>query len=506
MRLINPNMSDPRLRQPRNYQLIIDGETLEAVSGERYTRYSPGYGVPVGTFAQAGTEDTDRAVAAARKAFESGPWPHMKAAERSQVLARVADLIAENHEELATIETLESGKAISQARGEIQGAADIWAYAAAQTRSITGETHNSLGDNTLGLVLREPIGVIGIITPWNFPLLIASERIPFALGAGCTVVIKPSELTPGTTTQLAMLALEAGLPPGVLNIIPGAGSLVGQRLVEHTDVDMISFTGSTTVGRGVMAGAASNIKKLGLELGGKNPQVIFDDADLDAAIDATLFGAYINAGECCISGSRVIVQETIADEVATRLSELASRIPVGDPLNNETLVGAIVNPEQLHTITELVTSGDDEGATTLCGGQTAFEEAGHYFLPTVLGDVTPSMRVAREEIFGPVLSISTFQDEQEAIRIANDTAYGLSAGVWSRNLDRAFNTARRIKAGRMWINNFIESFPEMPLGGYKQSGIGREGGHYGFDEYTEVKTLNVHIGPRTDWWHPDAQT
>jgi betaine-aldehyde dehydrogenase len=478
----------------------IDGQWVEAQTGERYTRESPAHGVTVGDYPLAGADDTDRAVAAARRAFDDGPWPRMAGAERAKRLLKVAELIRANREELALIEVLESGKPIAQARGEMDGCAGLWEYAATLCRHIYGDTYNTLGDDMLGLIFREPIGVVGMITPWNFPLLIISQKLPFALAAGCTAVVKPSELTPGTTLRLGKLIEAADFPPGAVNVITGYGLPAGARLAEHGDVDMLSFTGSTAVGRQIVAASRHNLKKVELELGGKNPQIVFADANLDEALDAVVFGVYFNMGECCNSGSRLLVQRSIAERFAARVIEAARSVPVGDPLDERTKVGAIVNAEQFDKIMAYIDTGKQEGAALRLGGSRLPTERGRFIQPTVFEGVIPTMQIAREEIFGPVLSVIAFDTPEEALRIANSTLYGLSAGVWTSNLDTAFRLSRGIRAGTIWVNSFMDGYPELSFGGYKESGLGRELGRFAIDEFTELKTVQLHLGQRTNWW------
>ncbi len=481
--------------QPTQYNMLIGGKWVEAQSGERFHRESPAHDVPVGDYPLASVADVDLAVDAARRAFDEGPWPRMSGAERARVILRVADLIRRNKADLAYIETLESGKPIRQARDEMEWAAGIWDYAATLARHVYGDTHNSLGESTLGMVFRDPIGVVGMITPWNFPLLIISQKLPFALAVGCTAVVKPSELTPGTTLKLGELIEEAGIPQGVVNIISGYGDPAGARLAEHPAVDMISFTGSTVVGKQVMSAASSNLKKVGLELGGKNPQIIFADADLEAALSAAVFGIFFNMGECCNSGSRLLVERRIAPDFLEALVQRSSKVVVGDPLEESTQVGAIINEKQLCKIESYVDAGKQDGANLRLGGDRLKTGHGRFFQATVFGDVKPEMSIACEEIFGPVLSVIPFDTPEEAARIANSTQYGLSAAVWSRDVDRAFQLSRKVRAGTIWINTFMEGHPELCFGGYRQSGLGRELGRFAIDEFTELKTVLMHLGP-----------
>lgn len=486
---------------PREFQMLIDGKWTPGAEGAVIERRSPAHGVVVSRYQSATKADAVRAIAAARTAFDDGPWPRMTGAERSNILLRAADLIAARADELARLDALEAGKPITQVKGEINGAVDIWRYAAALGRDLHGESYNTLGDGTLGVVLREAVGVVSIITPWNFPFLIVSQKLPFALAAGCAAVVKPSELTSGSTLVLGEILLEAGVPAGVVNIVVGTGAEVGAVMTEHADVDMISFTGSTGVGRLTMANAARTLKKVSLELGGKNPQIVFPDANLDDFIDAAVFGAYFNAGECCNAGSRLIVHRDIADEVVARIDRLSADVKVGDPLNPETQMGAIITPQHFEKIAGYLQSAADSGARLVGGGRLDLG-SGDFMAPTILSAVQPGMAVAREEVFGPVLSVLSFETRDEAIAIANATDYGLSAAVWSRDFDTCIAVGRRVRAGTIWMNTFMDGASELPFGGYGQSGLGRELGRHAVEDYTESKTLNMHIGPRTARWMP----
>ena len=486
----------------REFKMLIDGQWTAGAKGRTIERLSPAHGVVVSRYQSATAADAERAIAAARRAFDNGPWPRLTGAERSRILLRAADLIESRKDELALLDTLESGKPISQARGEMDGAVDIWRYAAALARDLHGESYNTLGDGTLGVVLREAIGVVSIITPWNFPFLIVSQKLPFALAAGCTAVVKPSELTSGSTLVLGDILMEAGVPAGAVNIIVGTGAEAGAPITTHPDVDMISFTGSTGVGKLTMTNAAQTLKKVSLELGGKNPQIVFPDADLEAFVDAAVFGAYFNAGECCNAGSRLILHRSIADEVVARIAELSRNVKVGDPLNPDTQVGAIITPQHLSKIETYVRGATDGGAAVSLGGDSLDLGMGQFMTPTILTGVEPEMAVAREEVFGPVLSVLSFETVDEAIHIANAIDYGLSASVWSSSMDNCLMVGRRVRAGTIWMNTFMDGASELPFGGYKQSGLGRELGRHAVEDYTETKTLNMHLGPRAAWWMP----
>lgn len=483
---------------PREFGFWIDG----AWEGGRplFERASPGHGVAVTRTQQCSPADLDAAVAAARRAFEDRSWAGLSGADRAAVLLRAADILRRRRDEIAYWEVLENGKPISQARGEIDHCIACFEVGAGAARLLHGDSFNSLGDGLFGMVLREPVGVVGLITPWNFPFLILCERVPFILASGCTMVVKPSEVTSVTTLMLGEILAEAGLPKGVYNVVTGSGRTIGQALTEHPDVDMLSFTGSTAVGRSVVHAAAdSNFKKLGLELGGKNPIIVFADADLEDAADGAAFGISFNTGQCCVSSSRLIVDRRVQAEFEAILAEKMKKIVVGDPLDEATQVGAITTDAQNDTILSYIAKGKAEGAKLLTGGTAMDLGRGRYIAPTLFSGVTPDMAIARDEIFGPVLSSFAFDTMEQAIHLANDTVYGLAASLWSKNIDTALTVSRRVRAGRFWVNCIMAGGPEMPLGGFKQSGWGREAGVYGVEEYTQVKSVHVEIGKRNHW-------
>ena len=488
-------------RPPFQGKLLIDGQWVDAQNSALLERRSPAHDQLVAVYAEAGVADTELAIAAARKAFDDGPWPRMKGAERAAILRKVADLILERRHAIAEMETLENGKPLAQALAEIEGSADLWQYAATLARNLHGDSYNTLGENTLGVVLRDPIGVVSVITPWNFPFLIVSQKLPFALAAGCTAVVKPAEVTSGSTLMLGQILIDAGVPAGAVNILVGRGSVVGEVMVTHPDVDMLSFTGSTAVGKAAVAKSAATLKKVSMELGGKNPQIIFADCDWDAAVDAAVYGIYFNAGQCCNSGSRILVQASIAEKFVAEVVERSKRVLVGDPLVPGVQVGAITTEKQLHTILSHIAAAKAAGATVALGG-AQMASTGMFIEPTVVTGVTPQMAIAREEVFGPVLAVLTFNTLDEAIALANGTLYGLSAAIWSQDFTTCMTAARRIKAGTIWVNTFLEGHAELPFGGYRESGIGRELGRLATEDYTETKTLQMHLGPRTDWYVP----
>ena len=481
---------------------LIGGQWQGSADGKTFDRISPSHGVVVSRAALGGVAETLAAIAAARAAFDAGEWSRTSGKTRATLLLKVADLIEANVERIAVLETLESGKPITQARGEVSGAADLWRYAASLARTMHGDSHNSLGPDMLGMVLKEPIGVVSIITPWNFPFWIVSQKLPFALAAGCTCVVKPSEMTPSTTVMLGELLIEAGLPAGVVNIVLGYGDPVGALLASHPDVDMVTFTGSTGVGRAIASAASTTLKKVTLELGGKNPQVIFPDADLESAADAITFGVYVNAGECCNSGSRIIVHEDVAEALVARVVALSRLVAFGDPLHPDTQVGAIISTAHQAKIDAYVQDAVKAGATVRLGGAalTIAGLPGQFYQPTVVSGVTPDMAIAREEVFGPVLSVLTFRSFDQAIALTNDASFGLSAGVWSENIHTCLDFARRAQAGTVWTNTWMDGFPEMTFGGMKHSGLGREIGKYGLEEFLEVKTVAMRVGrTRANW-------
>jgi betaine-aldehyde dehydrogenase len=487
---------------PYQARHFINGVAQDSADGRTSDRVSPSHGVVVSQAALGTEVEAEAAIKAARAAFDDGRWSRLSGKARAMVLNKVADLIEANVEQLALIETLESGKPISQARGECGGAADLWRYAAALARTSHGDSHNTLGSDILAVVLKEPIGVVSIITPWNFPFWILGQKLPFALAAGCTCVVKPSEMTPSTTAMLAGMLVEAGLPAGVCNIVLGYGNPVGSLMTTHADVDMVTFTGSTAVGKLITKSAGETLKKVTLELGGKNPQVIFPNCDLEGAADAVAFGIYFNVGQCCNSSSRIIVHEDIADAFVARVVEMSGLVAFGNPLHKATQVGAIVTPEHAAKIDAYVQAAIAAGAE-LCLGGGVLSVPGlgrQFYQPTVLRGVTPDMAIARDEVFGPVLVVMTFRKLEEAIALANDATYGLSAGIWCDDIHTCLEFSRRAEAGTVWTNTWMDGFPEVAFGGVKQSGQGREIGRYGYDEFLEVKSLVMRIGrTRTPW-------
>jgi betaine-aldehyde dehydrogenase len=485
--------------EPRRFGFFINGAWVDGGARPRSLRQSPGYGIDVTDIALCDAQDVDRAVSAARAAFQSGAWSRAASSVRGQTLLRIAEGIRARLDELAYWEVMETGKTITQARAEMGDAAGHYEYAAGVARTLRGDSFNNLGDDLFGVVTREPVGVVGLITPWNFPFIVLAERLPYILAAGNTVVLKPSEMTSATSLILADIVTEAGLPAGTYNVVTGLGDPVGQAISEHQQVDMISFTGSSRIGEVVMTAATRNFKKVSLELGGKNPQVVFADADLDDAADGVAFGICFNAGQCCVSGSRLIVHKSVAAEFEQKVLEKLARVRRGENLDPRAQLGAIVSDAHRDKILGYVESGKADGATIACGGEQMATERGRFLAPTLVTNVTADMRIAREEIFGPVLCLFTFETVEEAIALANDTPFGLAASVWSKNIDSALQAFRSIQAGRMWVNTTIAGGPEQAIGGFKQSGLGRETGVQGVEEYTELKSVHIAVGKRKHW-------
>ncbi|MFJ2684357.1 aldehyde dehydrogenase family protein [Pseudomonas sp. NPDC087342] len=474
----------------RIYGNHIDGAARPSVSGEQIERVNPATGELVATWPNSVAQDVDDAVDAALAAFEDGRWSDLTGAQRAEVLHTVAGKLRENTDALALIESLETGKTLEQAREEIPWAADMWDYAAGQARGIHGDSHSNLGPDKLAVVLREPVGPVGLVTPWNYPAVVLSQKLPYALAAGCTVVVKPSEFTSGTTLEIAKLLEEAGLPKGVFNVVTGLGARAGQRLADHKDIRLISFTGSTATAQKIVVSAAGNMKKVVLELGGKNPTVVFADANIEAALDNAIKGFVYNSGAECCSGSRVLVQESIVTSFTEQLCEKLKGITVGDPLDPSTKMGAIINQAQFDKINGYIEEGKSVGRLAY-GGSALKDLPGYFIEPTVFTDVPSTAKISREEVFGPVIVIIPFSDMKHAIELANDTDFGLASSVWTSDLNTATTMARKIRSGIVWVNTFLDVASEIPIGGSKQSGYGRENGRYSIEEYTNLKTIVI---------------
>ena len=488
------------------YKLVIGGELVDAAAGETFDSIDPSTGETFATVAKGGQEDARRAVGAARTAFDDGPWPRMKGRDRAAALLKVADLVKQNAGALAELEARDAGHTIRMAKGADIGMVistfRVFAEIAARENDELPLARNP---GSMNYARYEPVGVCVGITPWNFPIQMAAWKIAPAIAAGNTVVIKPATYTPLTTLEIGRLCQEAGIPEGVVNVLAGSGAAVGEELVASPLVDKVAFTGSTEVGRRIMELASSNIKKTTLELGGKSASIVLDDVDMDYAVDGALWGVFFHNGQVCSAGTRLLVQRSIADEFLAELTKRTEGIRVGSALDPASDEGPIVSKSQLETVERYVGIGREEGADVLTGGERAVVEGhdgGFYFQPTILGNVRTGMRVSQEEIFGPVLVVIPFDDEAEAVRLANDSVYGLAGGVWSGDNSRAIKVAEQIRTGTVWINDYHMINPRYPFGGYKQSGIGREHGEFGFNEYREVKHIHVDLGGPTRARHP----
>jgi phenylacetaldehyde dehydrogenase len=477
------------LSKPR--KMLVDGQWIEAVSGKTFATYNPATGAVLAQVAEGDRADIDRAVKAARKAFESGPWPDLSPSKRGRLLWKLADLIEANLEEFAELETLDNGKPVFFSRlVDIPSAVDVFRYMAGWATKVEGNTIpiSSPGAKYFAYTLREPVGVVGQIVPWNFPLIMASWKMGPALAVGCTVVLKPAEQTPLTALRLGELAMEAGFPAGVINIVPGFGETAGAALAAHPDVDKIAFTGSTEVGKLILKAAAGNLKKVSLELGGKSPNVIFPDADMKSAIGGSANAIFFNQGQCCTAGSRLFVHKTVFDQVIDGVAHAASKFRIGPGIDPSTNMGPLVSQEQLDRVCGYLDAGVKEGAKAVVGGRKR-GGPGYFVEPTVLVDVKAEMKVVREEIFGPVVTAIPFSEPEELVGFANRTDYGLAAGIWTRDISKAHQVAAKLRAGTVWINCYNVFDPALPFGGFKQSGWGREMGHEALELYTETKSV-----------------
>jgi aldehyde dehydrogenase (NAD+) len=475
-------------------KLLINNEWRAAASGETMEVVNPATEDVIASVASAGRADLDAAVAAARATL-NGPWGAMTARDRGRLVRRLGDRLLERADEVARLETLHNGKPISESRHvEIPAAAECFEYYGGWSDKVMGETIPVKG-NHLTYTLREPIGVVAAIVPWNFPLLLAAWKVAPALACGNTVILKPASQTPLTALALGEIGLEVGLPPGVLNVLTGPGSSLGQAIVEHPGIDKIAFTGDTSTGKGIMRGAAETLKKITLELGGKSPNIVFPDADIDAAIRGATIGIFYGKGEVCAAGSRLLVDRSIKAEFIDKLVARVKKMVPGDPMDPKTRFGALSSKKQLETVLRYVESGKHEGATLVAGGGRADigTGKGYFVQPTVFTDVQPGMTISREEIFGPVLAAIDFADVDEAIARANDTPYGLAAGVWTRDIKKAHYVARKLQAGTVWVNTYNVYDTAAPFGGYKQSGFGREMSAHALDHYTQIKSVWVDL-------------
>ena len=484
----------------RTYLNYVNGQWVSSASGETFPVYDPSTEEVIAQVASSNAEDIDKAVKAARAAFDSGPWPATTAQDRGRILFRLAEKIRQNAAQLSELECRNTGKPIVEAEFDIADVATCFEYYGGLANKVTGNV-NPVPANALSFTMREPIGVAGQIIPWNYPLLMAAWKLAPAISAGCTCVLKPAEQTPLTALEFANWLEEAGLPPGVVNIVNGFGETAGAAIVAHPNVDKIAFTGSAAIGKIIVKSAADTLKRVTLELGGKSPNIFFPDADWEAAVDGALFGVFINQGEVCSAGSRILVEKKIYPKFVEAMAEKAKRIKLGAPLERDTKMGPLVSKEQYDRVSSYLEVGKKEAKVAIGGGRPKQFGKGYYVEPTIFYDVQNSARIAREEIFGPVASVIPFDGESEAIRIANDTPYGLAAAVWTRDIYKAFRVVKSLRAGIIWVNHMQPTYVEAPWGGYKQSGFGRELGPWGLEEYLETKQVFVNLDEAPIAWY-----
>lgn len=493
-------MSSTAQTTVKTYQNYINGKFVNSSSGETFAVYDPSTEEVIAQAPASTAADVDTAVKAARAAFEGGAWPATTAADRGRILFKLAEKIRQNLPMLAELEARNNGKPIVEAEYDIADAATCYEYYGGLANKVTGSVL-PVPANAVAFTMRDPVGVAGQIIPWNYPLVMAAWKLAPAIAAGCTIVLKPAEQTPLTVMEFAQWFEEAGLPPGVVNIVNGIGEVAGAAIVAHRDVDKIAFTGSAAVGKLIVKGAADTLKRVTLELGGKSPNVFFADADWEAAVDGALFGVFINQGEVCSAGSRILVEKKIYSKFVEAITERAKRIKVGAPLDRNTKMGPLVSKEQYDRVSSYLEVGKKEAKTAIGGGRPKDLAKGYYVEPTIFYDVDNYARIAREEIFGPVASVIPFENEAEATRIANDTVYGLAAAVWTRDIYKAFRLVKAIRSGVVWVNHMQPTYVEAPWGGYKQSGFGRELGPWGLEEYLETKQVYINLDEAPIGWY-----
>src|SRR5246127_256200 len=484
----------------RRYQMYINGEFVESQSGKHFPVVDPSTEEILAEVPDADEQDVNRAAAAAKAAFDSGAWPQTTAQERGRILFRLAERVRKEAAALAELEARNSGKPIVEAEYDINDVATCFEYYGGLATKVLGSV-NPVPDNALNFTMREPIGVAAQIIPWNYPLLMAAWKLAPAIAAGCTCILKPAEQTPLTALEFAGYLADAGLPPGAVNIITGFGETAGAPLVKHPDVDKIAFTGSAAVGKMIVKSAADTLKRVTLELGGKSPNVFFADADWEAAVDGALFGVFINQGEVCSAGSRILVEKKIYSKFVEAMTEKAKRIKLGAPLERDTKMGPLVSKEQYDRVSSYLEVGKKEAKLAIGGRRPEKFHKGYYVEPTIFYDVDNSARISREEIFGPVASVIPFEGEPDAIRIANDTPYGLAGAVWTRDIYKAFRVVKSLRAGIVWVNHMQPTYVEAPWGGYKQSGFGRELGPWGLEEYLETKQVHINLNEAPIGWY-----
>jgi betaine-aldehyde dehydrogenase len=485
------------LKELQNY---IDGKWVDAEDGRRFDVFDPADGSVIARAADSQPADVESAIGAARRAFDEGSWPRVSERERQSVLLKAAEIVRRENERLAELETRDSGKPLSEAREDIDEAAYMFEYFGTWATKVAGEIP-PVGPGAMSLVVKEPVGVAGLIVPWNYPLLMAVQKVAPALAAGCTCVLKPAEQTPLSILALANDFEAVGIPPGVVNIITGDGPSAGAPIVAHPDVRKVAFTGSAEVGRTIMRGAADQLKRVSLELGGKSPNIFFSDADFENAVDGALFGTFINQGEVCSAGSRVLVQRDIYQKFVDAAAAKAKTIKLGPGIDRENKMGPLVSAEQRDRVAGYLEIGRKEARVAVGGGRPTQLERGWYIEPTIFYDVDNSAKIAQEEIFGPVMSVIPFTDEADAIRIANATPYGLAAAVWTRDIFKAFRVVKALEAGIVWVNHMQPTFVEAPWGGYKASGFGRELGHWAVEEYLETKQVFINLDEKPIGWY-----